>query len=133
MSRKIQKNILYLVLAIIICCFASTNVIVTKANQKNDNETEEWMEIPITGRGIKIVNSDGAEIVLVDRLGGIYLNGDVYFNYEKYEKYENGISEKTHTSNFNFIIVYIMLILLFILHFVMLYKDNIWKGSQNEK
>ncbi len=117
----------------IICYSISTTVLAAESSQKNSENTEEWMEIPINGRGIKIVNNDGAEIIVVDRFGGIYLNGDVYFNYEKYEKNENGISEKAGVNNFNLIIVYVMLILLYVLCFIMLCRDKIWKVSQNEK
>lgn len=78
---------------------------------------EEWAEIPIDGRGIKIVNEYGTEIVVVDKFGGIYLNGDVYFNYEKYEGKEE--KEGTSQSSFHLIIIYVMLALLSVLYVVM--------------
>lgn len=90
---------------------------------------EEWTEIPIEGRGIKIVNEYGAEIVVVDKFGGIYLNGDVYFNYEKYENME--AKEETDQNSFNLIVVYIMLALLSVLYVVMFCKDKSFKGEKH--
>lgn len=51
------------------------------------NETGEvanWLTLQLGERGIRIVNEENREIVIVDKYGGIYLNGDVYVNGEKY-------------------------------------------------
>lgn len=92
--------------------------------------SEAWAEIPIDGRGIKIVNEDGAEIVLIDKFGGIYLNGDVYFNYEKYNGEAAG--EEADRSSFNFIVVYVMLGILSVLYLVMFCKDKGRNGDKHE-
>lgn len=64
-----------------------------------------------------MVNGDGAEIVIIDKYGGIYLNGTIYVNQNEYQ---NISTIESDTSSFNFIVIYIMLIVLFILYFVIL-------------
>lgn len=43
----------------------------------------KWSEIRMNGRGLIIKNQEGAEIIMVDRFGGIYLQGEIYLNNKK--------------------------------------------------
>lgn len=49
-------------------------------------EQSNWLTVQLGERGVRIVNEENREIVIVDKYGGIYLNGEVYVNGEKYEK-----------------------------------------------
>lgn len=67
---------------------------------------------------------------MIDKFGGIYLNGDVYFNYEKYNGEAAG--EEADRSSFNFIVVYVMLGILSVLYLVMFCKDKGRNGDKHE-
>lgn len=46
-------------------------------------EVANWLTLQLGERGIRIVNEENQEIVIVDRYGGIYFNGEVYVNGER--------------------------------------------------
>ena len=85
MVKEIVKVILLVNLLIILMCSVSINSFAEEKGELDEISDDEWLEIPFGGRGIKVLNEYGTEIVVIDKFGGIYLNGDIYINYEKYK------------------------------------------------
>ncbi|MCX4321656.1 MAG: hypothetical protein OSJ59_01690 [Lachnospiraceae bacterium] len=115
-QRWIKRSALLLCIGLLLGC-AIPLAVQAEEEAKIEGGGEEWEEVLINGRGIKVVNGDGAEIVIIDKYGGIYLNGTIYVNQNEYQ---NISTIESDTSSFNFIVIYIMLIVLFILYFVIL-------------
>lgn len=89
--------------------------------QYNGTDTQEWLTLQLEGRGLKIVNDDGTAIVMVDKYGGIYLSGTVYVNSEKYA---GNAAETSGFNNFNLMILYVMVMVLFVLCMISLCKNR---------
>lgn len=47
-------------------------------------DTANWLTLQLGERGIRIINEEKRELIIVDKYGGIYLNGEVYVNGERY-------------------------------------------------
>lgn len=43
----------------------------------SEADTSEWLTLQLGGRGLRIVNSEGNDVVLVDQFGGVYINGQL--------------------------------------------------------
>jgi len=41
-----------------------------------------WLMLRLGERGLRIVNEEGNDIILIDKFGGIYMNGKVFINGE---------------------------------------------------
>ncbi|MAM88364.1 MAG: hypothetical protein CME36_13760 [unclassified Hahellaceae] len=44
-----------------------------------------WTEITMEGRGLIVKNNEGSQILQVDKFGGIYINGHLYINNNKFD------------------------------------------------
>ena len=130
MVKEIVKVILLVNLLMILTCSVSINSFAEEKGELDEISDDEWLEIPFGGRGIKVLNEYGTEIVVIDKFGGIYLNGDIYINYEKYK---NNIDDGSDQNGFNFIVVYGMLALLFVLYGVSFFRDKKSRGLEQER
>lgn len=127
-KSTIIKCSIFICLIVVLAAWIPINIMAAEGN--NIDEYGDREEISILKRGIKIVNEDGVEIVVIDKFGGIYLNGDVYVNHELYNNNENNMAPN-HNS-LNLIVIYIMLGLLFILYFIMFCRNKIIGGHHHE-
>jgi len=98
--RKIWKAIATMVFLYVLCMFPvyaaeKENEVVFGENGKfgsvygeeytnEAGETTNWLTIKPGDRGIRIVNDENQEIIMIDKYGGIYLKGEVFVNGEKY-------------------------------------------------
>lgn len=59
-----------------------TSVITETQRNPDEGDTSTWLTVTPSESeaGVRIVSSDGKEIVAVDNYGGVYINGDVYAN-----------------------------------------------------
>lgn len=71
--------------------------------QYSDTDTSEWLTLQLGGRGLRIVNNEGNDVVLVDQFGAVYINGQLCSP-------NNDDSEK-QTSSFSFGFMYFLLII----------------------
>lgn len=75
--------------------------------QYSDYDTSEWLTLQLGGRGLRIVNDEGNDVVLVDQFGAVYINGQLCAP-------DNDDSE-TVTSSFSFGFMYFLVIISLIL------------------
>ncbi len=41
----------------------------------SESDTSKWLTLSLEGRGFRIVNNEGNDIVLIDQFGSVYING----------------------------------------------------------
>ncbi|MCI9570647.1 MAG: hypothetical protein HFG14_12400 [Lachnospiraceae bacterium] len=52
-----------------------------------NGNTSKWLTIKPGENGVRIINDDNTDIFMVDKYGGIYINGQLYVNGEEYVQY----------------------------------------------
>lgn len=43
----------------------------------SETDDSQWLTLKLGGRGLRIVNNDNADIVLIDQFGSVYVNGQL--------------------------------------------------------
>ncbi len=41
----------------------------------SDSDDSEWLTLNLKSRGLRIINEDGNDVVLIDKYGAVYING----------------------------------------------------------
>ena len=90
MRSAIFKKILY----VIYCTVLLTLPSVAFGSEREDlvsfgqyDDTSKWLTIKPGENGVRIINDDNTDIFMVDKYGGIYINGQLYVNGEEYVQY----------------------------------------------
>lgn len=52
--------------------------------------TSKWLTIKPGENGIRIINDDNADIFMVDKFGGVYINGQLYINGKEHTQSSSG-------------------------------------------
>lgn len=70
----------------------SEKIIITDGEQEygsiygseySDTDDTKWLTVKLAERGLRIVNAEGQDIVLVDQYGSVYINGQPVNNFEQ--------------------------------------------------
>lgn len=77
-------------------------------SQYSDTDDSQWLTLKLSGRGLRIINEDNKDLVLVDQFGSVYVNGQLC-NPEQGEK--NDIVETDFTYGFMYFLVILSLLL----------------------
>ena len=87
---------------------------VSVQQQPNDNGgSDDWIVVSPgeSGRGVKIVDENGKDVVSVDRYGGVYVDGKLYVNGKEYK--EDGSMKAAFTPINGFLYAAVLLSLVF--------------------
>lgn len=75
--------------------------------QYSETDTSEWLTLQLGGRGLRIINNEGNDVVLVDQFGAVYINGQLCS--------PNNDDSETKTSSFSFGFMYFLIVISLIL------------------
>lgn len=65
----------------------TSEVVITDGNQEygriygapySDEDDSKWLTVELEGRGLRVVNDEGNDVVLIDKFGYVYINGQPY-------------------------------------------------------
>ncbi len=69
----------------------------------SETDDSKWLTLKLGGRGLRIVNEEGIDVVVVDQFGGVYINGQKCNPEQEEEK--AGVS-----SDFSYGFMYFMIV-----------------------
>lgn len=75
----------------------------------DNGNTSKWLTIAPGENGVRIINEANQDIVMVDKHGGVYVNGTIYVNGEQIREEEQG--ELSLESGFLYLLIVISLCL----------------------
>lgn len=74
----------------------------------SESDDSQWLTLKLEGRGLRVVNETGNDIVLIDRFGAIYING-------KLINQDLSATDSSKDNNFSYGFMYFLVIVSLVL------------------